>query len=399
MKRVSFQRLAVMFTGCPVEDPRPGNIHGDRQPHHKEGPDAGVNVRWLEKQALDRFVDDPNAGGQIPSFLSSLKRATRKRKKMLQDGLVVPPMLILSITQECNLACTGCYAAQVGTMKKGQPSYHPHLNIDQWRKIIKEAKELGVFFFLLAGGEPFLHPGILNLIKEFPGNFFLVFTNGVAVSKEHLAELKKLNNLAVILSLEGGKEETVSRREKGVYKRVMETKAQLILGGTLTGVSVTITRKNFRYWMEEVNVDSLIAEGIHLGFLMEYIPSNKEEGETLSQEERAQFREKVLEYRQKKRIFLIHSPGDEEYAGGCVSAGRGFAHVTPKGFLTPCPVSSFSTHSLLGTPLKEALSSDFFRLIRESENLLEPEGSPCVLFVHKEEVKKLAASVGATEAS
>ncbi|MCR4432623.1 MAG: radical SAM protein [Caldiserica bacterium] len=179
----------------------------------------------------------------LPSFLFSFKRATQKRRELLQDGLVVPPMLILSITQECNLACTGCYAAQVGTMKKGQPSYRPHLNIDQWRKIIKEAKELGVFFFLLAGGEPFLHPGILNLIKEFPGNFFLVFTNGVAVSKVHLAELKKLNNVAVILSLEGGEEETDSRRGRGVYKRVMETKAQLILGGTLAGVSVTITRR------------------------------------------------------------------------------------------------------------------------------------------------------------
>ncbi|MDI6868797.1 MAG: radical SAM protein [Coprothermobacterota bacterium] len=308
-------------------------------------------------------------------------------------------MLILSITQECNLSCTGCYAAQMGTLKKGPPNHQPYLKVDQWRKIIADARELGVFFFLLAGGEPFLHPGILSLIKEFPGNFFLVFTNGVAVSNEHLVQLRKLHNAAVILSLEGGEEETDSRRGKGVYSRVMRTKAKLSLNGTLTGISVTVTRRNFHYWMEEANIDRLIAEGVRLGFLMEYIPTLKEEGEMLSPEEQAQFRQKVLEYRQKKRIFLIHSPGDEEYAGGCVSAGRGFAHVTPKGFVTPCPVSNFSIHNLLDTTLKEALSSDFFKLIRENEKLLEPDGSPCALFAHSEEVQKLAASVGATEAS
>ncbi|MCR4428292.1 MAG: radical SAM protein [Caldiserica bacterium] len=316
---------------------------------------------------------------------------------MLREGLVVPPMLILSITQECNLACTGCYAARVGTMKKGQPTYHPHLGLEEWRKIIKEARELGVFFFLLAGGEPFLHPGILNLIEEFPGNFFLVFTNGVAISREHQAVLRKLNNVAVILSLEGGEEETDFRRGRGVYRRVMDTKAGLILGGTLAGVSVTITRRNFRYWMEEAHIDSLIAEGIHLGFLMEYIPNNQEEGETLSQEERAQFREKVLEYRQKKRMFLIHSPGDEELVGGCVSAGKGFAHVTPSGFLTPCPVSSLAQHNLLETPLREALSGDFFREIRKQDGLLETEGSPCALFAHREELKEIASRFGAKE--
>jgi len=43
---------------------------------------------------------------------------------------------------------------------------------------------------------------------------------------------------------------------------------------------------------------------------------------------------------------LIHSPGDEVLFGGCLSAGRGFAHVAPNGDLTPCPVSLLATHNL-----------------------------------------------------
>ncbi|MHA1277745.1 MAG: hypothetical protein ACTSQ8_11175 [Candidatus Helarchaeota archaeon] len=56
---------------------------------------------------------------------------------------------------------------------------------------------------------------------------------------------------------------------------------------------------------------------------------------------------------QTKQIFLLHSPGDEEYMGGCVSAGRGFAHITPMGDLTPCPVSNIATHNLTKASLRE----------------------------------------------
>ncbi|MFW9950725.1 MAG: hypothetical protein ACFFKA_11455, partial [Candidatus Thorarchaeota archaeon] len=77
----------------------------------------------------------------------------------------------------------------------------------------------------------------------------------------------------------------------------------------------------------------------------------------------------------------------------------GFAHITPSGDLTPCPVSDIATHNLVKYTLREGLKSPFFKIIRESEYLLETEGSPCALFAHPEEINKLAIKVKAYRTS
>jgi MoaA/NifB/PqqE/SkfB family radical SAM enzyme len=115
----------------------------------------------------------------------------------------------------------------------------------------------------------------------------------------------------------------------------------------------------------------------------------------LDKDERARFREAMLSYRENKSIYIIHSPGDEEFFGGCVSAGRGFAHITPAGDLTPCPVSNIATHNLTTSSLREALASPLFTSICENEHLLEVDGVPCALLSHPEEVEALAKEVGA----
>jgi hypothetical protein len=111
--------------------------------------------------------------------------------------------------------------------------------------------------------------------------------------------------------------------------------------------------------------------------------------------ERDEFRSKVLEYRRENSFYVIHSPGDEDYFGGCVSAGRGFAHVTPSGDLTACPVSNLATHNLSTASFRAGLASPLFRAIRENEHLLTNEDTPCALFGHPDEVQEIAKSVGA----
>ena len=92
----------------------------------------------------------------------------------------------------------------------------------------------------------------------------------------------------------------------------------------------------------------------------------------------------------KKKIYIVHSPGDEEYFGGCVSAGRGFAHITPSGDITPCPISNIATHNLTTSTFISAMKSELFLKIREDEHLLETEGFPCALFAHPKEVNEIA---------
>jgi MoaA/NifB/PqqE/SkfB family radical SAM enzyme len=117
----------------------------------------------------------------------------------------------------------------------------------------------------------------------------------------------------------------------------------------------------------------------------------------LTAEQRIRFRETVVQYRDRATggAFIIHSPGDEETLGGCVSAGRGFAHVTPRGDVTACPVSALATHNVRTSNLREALASPLFSMIRENAHLLETEGHPCGLSAHAEELESMTQGLGA----
>ncbi|MCW4015736.1 MAG: radical SAM protein [Candidatus Bathyarchaeota archaeon] len=345
-------------------------------------------------------------------LLRAYTKTMELRKKAEMEGLKVPPALILSLTQQCNLSCSGCFAAASGiTCNKsgGQQSEKPQLDWNGWTSIISEAVELGVFGFFLAGGEPFLFPKLIELCETFKDRCFIVFTNGTAITENDFERLKRLSNTAIIVSIEGGEKATNLRRGQGVYKKAIGNLRRLSKNGTPNGISVTITRLNYNYWMNPERIDSLIAQGVRAALFIEYIPvmSAPEMGSNdklveqndhflmLTPEERAQFRAQILRYRKTKPIYIIHSPGDEELFGGCVSAGRGFAHVTPAGDLTACPVSNVATHNLTTATLREGFASALFTKIRENEELLENEGTPCSLFAHPKEVAELAKSVNA----
>ncbi|MEE8564314.1 MAG: radical SAM protein [Atribacterota bacterium] len=391
------------------------------------------NIKML-KDALGKI--NPNIRKKLiswvlqhPRYLKSFfplyrayTNARQVREKELENGLQVPSTLIISITPSCNLNCEGCYSSTAGNIQrckntKTKTQAKAPLIREQWRKIIKEAGELGIFTNIIAGGEPFLFPELIEFCIEFKDQTFVIFTNGTTLSKADYNLLKHSTNLAIIVSIEGSPEFTNKRRGIGVYEKALNTIKNLDQIGIPTGISATITRMNFKYWMDPENIDNLIKQNIRILFLIEYIPQTplppqktestgystkssldmtpSDHSLLLKSEERREFRAQILKFRSTKPIFIIHSPGDEEYFGGCVSAGRGFAHVTPAGDLTPCPVSNIATHNLINSALREGLASPLFKEICKNEHLLETEGMPCALFAHPEEVSALAKLVGA----
>lgn len=346
---------------------------------------ATIFMPWVVKSPKNMY--------KIIRLARAYRKTRRKRGEELLNNLKVPPFLILSITSQCNLKCSGCYAAATKTLCENNDSNS--LNLEQWIKIIKEASELDVFGFVIAGGEPFLMANILEICELFKDRLFLIVTNGTLLKEQDYKKLKHLKNTIIIVSVEGDQELTKLRRGSGVYEKALSTINKLNEIGVISGVSITINRNNFKFWMESKNIDDLISKGVRLTFLLEYIHVDNDIELMLTENESIEFRKKVLHYCETKQIFLIHSPGDEEYMGGCVSAGRGFAHITPSGDLTPCPISNIATHNLTTSTLKDGLKIQLFKTIRENEHLLETNGSPCALFSHPEEVNALVKKVKA----
>jgi MoaA/NifB/PqqE/SkfB family radical SAM enzyme len=349
-------------------------------------------------------------------MVKNFYRCEEIRKEILQkESIMVPPIMILSITHLCNLKCKGCFAAALGNVSEmEEQTVQPHMTIEDWDRVITEAAELGVYSFLIAGGEPFVFKGLLDLCAKHDDKLFLIFTNGTAVGDGDYKKLKKMTNTGIVVSVEGSKEITDDRRGEGVYDRAVNTAKKLGKAGILSGISVTITNKNYDYWMRDESVDEFIDEGLHLAFLTEYIPVAASESEKLKKdstcstsdpkiskelcltsEQRKSFRKKVLEYKDEKQLFIIHSPGDEELFGGCVSSGKGFAHINSLGDLTPCPVSDIATHNMRKATLKEGLASKLFVELRENGHILENTDGPCALFEHQEEVEALRKKLGA----
>ena len=336
----------------------------------------------------------------LPAFFRlarAHRQTSRMRDEALERGMQVPPFLVLSVTSRCNLRCTGCFAGAVG-ITLDTPTTRKPLGLDDWRRVIEESAALGVMGFVIAGGEPFLLPEIATLFQHFSDRMFLVFTNGTALRDRAYELLKSCRNTAVVVSLEGDRELTDERRGSGVYESALRALDRLRAAGVLTGLSVTVGAANIDYWTDEKRIDALIARSGPLAFFIEQIPTGEGDGiVAIPEEKRLRFRETVLRVRSRETgaAYLVHSPDDEEFFGGCVSAGRGFAHVTPTGDVTACPFSALATHNVSTSTISEALAGSFFTMIRENGPMLETHDHPCALSANAGKLENMAASLGA----
>ena len=122
----------------------------------------------------------------------------------------------------CNFACRMCYVRK--TAKDVAESARPILRTDQWIRIAEEARDAGMLFLLLTGGEPFLLPDFHALYEKLIGMGLLVSinTNGSLIDDETVAWLKTLPPRRVNITLYGASDETYYALcgVKGAFERV-----------------------------------------------------------------------------------------------------------------------------------------------------------------------------------
>jgi hypothetical protein len=94
------------------------------------------------------------------------------------------PIAWLEITDVCNLACEGCYRQTITKHKTLDQIKDEVLFFKKWRNPDNVS---------IAGGEPLIHPQILDIIAFIAQNGIkpVILTNGQALTPELLRELKK----------------------------------------------------------------------------------------------------------------------------------------------------------------------------------------------------------------
>src|SRR6187401_2632984 len=140
-------------------------------------------------------------------------RSVQKHKSRLKRGEFFPPFLYLSIINSCNLRCQGCW---VDVEERNA------IDLDTLNRTITDAKAHGNAFFGILGGEPFMHPELLDLLAKHPDCYFQIFTNGQFITEKVAKRLRELGNATPLISIEGREVTSDERRgNKHVFERTL----------------------------------------------------------------------------------------------------------------------------------------------------------------------------------
>lgn len=115
----------------------------------------GVDRRQAQEQAMQIYamVNRLRTARGCPTCgLAGLRHA-----ELFSTPVHAPYKADLALTYGCNNACRHCYNERG---RKGMASLTP----DQWRLVLDKLAAIGVPHLIFTGGEPTLHPGLLDLV-------------------------------------------------------------------------------------------------------------------------------------------------------------------------------------------------------------------------------------------
>ena len=72
------------------------------------------------------------------------------------SGMRIPLSGTFELSPVCNFNCRMCYVRK--TKEEVEKNARKILTLDDWLKIASEAREAGMLYLLLTGGEPFIWP-------------------------------------------------------------------------------------------------------------------------------------------------------------------------------------------------------------------------------------------------
>lgn len=318
----------------------------------------------------------------------------QKRHESESDHIHIPPFLIASITSSCNLHCAGCYSRANHACSDNVPA--AQLSSDEWLSIFNEARDIGISFILLAGGEPMLRRDVIDAASTVKDIVFPVFTNGTMFNLDYLDIFSRNRNLIPVISIEGDQKFTDIRRGSGVYEKATNAMKLMKKEQLLFGNSVTVTTENLHEVTSDTFINLISDNGSKLIIYVEYVPVNEGSQKLAPGDDERQYMTVRLDEIRKNHpeMIIISFPGDEKSSGGCLAAGRGFFHINSHGDAEPCPFSPYSDINVKETSLKEAIYSHLFRSINDGSLLSAEHIGGCVLFEKRDQVEALVSRTG-----
>ena len=272
--------------------------------------------------------------------------------------LRIPLSGTFELSPVCNFACRMCYVRK--TAQEVRESPRSILTLEDWLRIAREAREEGLLYLLLTGGEPLLWPDFWTLYDALIDMGFIISinTNGSLIDAEAVARFVQRPPQKISVTLYGGSDETYRRLcgANGVFTKVDRAIRSLMEAGITVKINCSLTPDNV------ADLDWIIDYARELGTTLAvttymFPPVRRDPGkvgvnERFSPQDAARY---LMHYFRRHRGetayrgFLkqilsgcVEPPGLDE---GCVDpidgkircrAGKASFWITWDGWLTPC---------------------------------------------------------------
>jgi PqqA peptide cyclase len=251
-----------------------------------------------------------------------------------------PYTLVAELTYACPLHCVYC------SNPVDFARHHDALDTGAWRRVLREAEQLGVVQVNFTGGEPLLRPDLELLIEEARALdlYSNLITSGIPLERERLLRFRRLGLDNVQVSIQDARP---AESDRIAGRETFQRKLQVAdwvkeLGFPLT-VNTVLHRENLDRideviaLAEELQADRLeLANAQYLGWAFLNRPALLP---TSAQLERARSIAKSARSRLEGRMELVFVVPDyyARFPPACMDGwGRRFMIVSPDGLLLPC---------------------------------------------------------------
>lgn len=316
-----------------------------------------------DKKCLYKFVYNLGIKGAL-SF--------NRFQKRLKKGEFFPAFHFISVTDDCNLHCQGCWVT--GKTKNSR------MSPEQLDRIITETKEQGSYFFGILGGEPLLYKPLFEVFKKHSDCYFQLFTNGTLLTPEIAEKLRKVANVTPLISFEGDQNVADIRRGgSDVYEKTQSAIDNATNAGLVTGVAMSVCKSNIELALSEDFIHSLIKRGVTYLWYYVYRPvgENATVELSLSKEEIEKLRTFLVEARTKYDIVIVDAYWDEDGNGLCPAASGLSHHINASGDIEPCPVIQFAADNVNDGKLTDIYRNSTF--LKEFKTEIPNKTKGCIV--------------------
>jgi len=262
----------------------------------------------------------------------------------------------LEVTFRCNLRCKHCYLGKRRFEQPGGPGTdgRGELTTDEIKRIIDEVVAAGCLRFLITGGEPFLRPDVLEIVRyaRKKGLLAVLYTNGTLLTQEIVEKLAEFPPFYLEITLYGMSQETYETVTgiPGSYARCMrgiDLLKQYRVPFKLKTVVMTLNVHEFEAM--QAFADNL---GVHFRYDVNLNATLDHEKYPyqyrLSPTEAVRIEQSVVERKNAhldRKQYTGYNPVDPALLYQCGAGAQSF-HIDPFGKLSPCMMVRWQSYDL-----------------------------------------------------